>query len=182
MTSSNQEIKILIVNNFFKWRHMKKMKLAAIGLVMGLGALFLSLSPTKANAQGFDYYNQNMMNYGQYGNFNNYFRNMNNYYRNMNYNFGNNFYNRYRFNATYPRTVYLVDAGNSANQLNIINATTGGSTTAARIIVPTWAYNRVVNDYNQLGVVSVRVSGNNVVMFQTVNGSFAVGAISVSFQ
>lgn len=167
---------------------MKNNKIFGVGLFFALGVFLLGLVPVKASAQ---YYGGGDMqypvsNYSTLG--------MTNYYGNSNYmpyrsNYfpGNSYNNYYPGNiysqVTFPRTVYLVDAGNSANQLNIINATREGTTTAAYVTVPTYVYNRVVNDYNVLGVVSISVDPvSNIVTFQTVSGTFSDRAILISFQ
>jgi len=160
---------------------MKRIKLFGLGLFFALGALLVSFIPTKASAQiygdSFRGYNRGDMisRYRYPVNYNQYMNRYPNYYGNI--------YDNYYSRVTYPRTVYLIDAGNSANQLNIINATRGGSTTAAYITVSTYDYNRLVNDYNTLGVMSIRVNaGSNLVTFQTVNGTYTVDPILVSFQ
>ncbi len=148
-----------------------KIKLFGLGLLFGLGALLLNLVPAKASAFHGEYersmnYSYEYPMYGQYYN-----------------DYGYSPYSRYYQNVTYPRTVYLVDAGNSANQLNIINATTGGSTTAARIVVPTYIYNQVVSAYNVLGQASIRVDlSTDRVVISTVNGTFSTYPILISFE
>lgn len=154
---------------------MNKAKYFGLVSLLALGTLVGTLLPAKASAQlyssGIDY---STMNYGsRYSRYDDLYR--------MRFFRDGNFF-RLRNLVTYPRTVYLVDAGNSANQLNIINATRGGTTTAAYITVPTWAYNRVVDAYNELGVVSVRVDRlSGVVTFMTVNGTFSVRAVNIDF-
>ena len=148
---------------------MRKLKLLGLGLFFAVSSLLMSFSPVKAQ-DSYDDYDDSIA------------------YRSYDGRGYDSSYYRYRYprrimrGATYPRTVYLIDSSNSANQLNIINATRGGSTTAAWIIVRPEVYDRVVDDYNELGVVSVRVNrGSNVVTFRTVDGTFSIRALSISF-
>lgn len=155
---------------------MKKLKFLGAMLATTFGVLCLSFSPLKASAQYGGNYNQsymhgyNSMNYGSSYDYPGSSRYMRNYFPGM-------------IRVTYPRTVYLIDASNSANQLNIINATRGGSTTAAYITVSPDVYNRVVDDYNELGVASIRVDlQSDIVTFMTVNGTFSTYPINISWQ
>jgi hypothetical protein len=161
---------------------MKTIKV--IGLVLGM-TIMMALVGFGQKAQAAYYGNYDWNNYSsQYRNYYPY-NNMynNNYYNRYFDSRYSNYYDYYRTSATYPRTVYLIDSSNSANQLNIINSTRGGSTTAAYVTVPSYVYNRVVNDYNQLGAVSVRVDRNsNMVTFYTVNGTFSTYAVNISWQ
>jgi hypothetical protein len=87
----------------------------------------------------------------------------------------------YYSTVRYPQTVYLIDSSNSANQLNIINATRNGGMTAAYIIVTPDVYNRLVNDYNISGIVTVSVdTSNNLVTFYTSSETFSTVAVSVT--
>lgn len=155
---------------------MNKIKFFLLAIAILLGTSAVGFVPTKAAAA---YHNND--NYGSSHNrmiVRNYYP-----YDMNNYNFRPYCQNAYYSQVTYPRTVYLIDASNSANQLNIINATRNGSTTAAYIIVRPEVYNRVVTAYNQLGVVSVRVDrSNGIVTFYTVNGTFSTYAVNISYQ
>jgi hypothetical protein len=158
---------------------MKKIKWVGLSLFLALSALMLSFSPIKAQGYSADDYMYN----GDYmisGNYNYPYYYSNN--RSIDF-YRNRFRIPFRSAITYPRTVYLVDASNSANQLNIINATRGGSTIAAYITVRPEVYDRVVGDYNQLGMVSVRVNQfSRLVTFQTVNGTYSTYAMNISWQ
>jgi len=144
-----------------------------------IGALVIGLAPAKANM---NYYNLgNMRNYNNVNMWRYHFPTSYNRYFN-NY-FQGGFYNSYNMMSTFPRTVYLIDAGNSANQLNIINSTRGGTTTAAYITVDSDDYNRLVNDYNTLGMMSIMVNRmTDRVTFHTVNGIIVVDPVSISWQ
>jgi hypothetical protein len=171
-----------------------KAKLFSLGVLIALGAFVASLVPIKASAQDMgeddntsDYStSDNTSSYGQqdYGQQMNYGGPSYDYSMGMRgyggYG-GYGYYSQYRRFITYPRTVYLVDASNSANQINIINATRGGSTVAAYIVVRPEVYNRVVDDYSELGLVSVRVNrATGLVTFMTINGTYSTYPISIS--
>lgn len=154
-------------------------KFLSIGLLsLAAGMLFVA-APAKANDNNDRDWNNCWNREYRYSNhsYNNFYR----YHIPYNNRFDRHF-DRFNYGVTYPRTVYLVDAGNSANQLNIINSTRGGSSTAAYITVNSNVYNRIVDDYNQLGVVSVHVDRfNDRVTFYTVNGTVTTNAVDIDF-
>jgi hypothetical protein len=171
---------------------MNKGKLFSLSLLIGLSAFLVSLAPIKASAQDMGEDNNvsdNTPDYSTSDNTSGYGQQMN--YGGPSYDYsmgargyggyGGYGYYQYRRFITYPRTVYLVDASNSANQINIINATRGGSTVAAYIVVRPEVYNRVVDDYSELGLVSVRVNrATGLVTFMTINGTYSTYPISIS--